>query len=469
MDALVPALVALGRSLDGEVLLPGTEEFLAHPPVRAANFDAATPRAIVVPRSEHDIRSVVAFARRLDLQVAARSSGHSAGGLSTGVGLVIDMSRFDAISLEGNRVTVGGGCRTGAVASYLAARGRALPMGTCPSVGIAGLTLGGGFGHLGRRYGLTLDRLVEARLVTAAGELAMPSEKSHPDLFWALRGAGSVGLGVITAMTFETVPLEPQTLFVLTWPAEAVAVAMAKWMEYADGGSRDVMMELVLDAPSDPAEAPYVMIVGSLIGNVLDVDGTCRDLTDAIGPPATSQVWRHLLGDRLVARLDALMDPAAPATPARQYRAMRSGVLRQPLDGAAIEKMAAKWLAPRPAGQQRTIEFAPWAGAYNDIGPEATAFPHRDALFVAQCAAMISPASGYDKRVMAEDWTRECASIVSVHSLGVYANFPEPEHPAIAEACFRGNAQRVLSIKAALIQEIPSGGYWTSTEPLIEV
>ena len=151
----------------------------------------------------HTIR----WARRHRVHLVPRSGGHSYGGYSTTSGVVLDVSRLSQVCVSGGRAVVGAGALLVDVYAALAAHGRMIPAGTCPSVGIAGLTLGGGHGYASRKLGLACDALTALTIVTASGEVRHCDARRHADLFWACRGGGGGNFGVVTSFTFRTTPV----------------------------------------------------------------------------------------------------------------------------------------------------------------------------------------------------------------------------------------------------------------------
>lgn len=165
------------------------------------------PHAIALCRDTAEVAAAIRYARRLDLPVAVRSGGHSMEGFSSNDdGLVIDLSRINQVQLQADgSAQVGPGCKLAALYDALLPQGRLLPAGSCGSVGIGGLTLGGGYGFFSRRYGLTCDHLRAATMVDGRGEIR--STRDDTELLWALRGGGAGNFGVVTAMEFETRPV----------------------------------------------------------------------------------------------------------------------------------------------------------------------------------------------------------------------------------------------------------------------
>ncbi len=174
----MPDWDALRRRVAGDVLLPGSDAYEWARKPFIARFDEIVPQAVVRCTASEDVAQVAAFARRYEIETSIRSGGHCLAGFSSTRGIVIDMTPMNSIAVDDGVVRVGAGTRTGELCTRLAERGLAIPTGTCPSVGIAGLTLGGGLGILGRAHGLTLDHLLAAQVVLADGRIVDCDEKS---------------------------------------------------------------------------------------------------------------------------------------------------------------------------------------------------------------------------------------------------------------------------------------------------
>src|SRR6476620_11346268 len=222
----------LAASLDGRLIRPRTPGYpvarLAYDP----RFDAIRPRAIVMATTSRDVARTIMFARDHDLAFAARCGGHSYGGYSLSDGIVIDVSEMAAVRTSAGTATIGAGAKVIDVAAGVAATGAVIPVGTCATVGMSGLTLGGGQGVVGRRFGLTCDSLRAATVVLADGRVVSCDAANEPDLFWALRGAGGGNFGVATSFTFSSHALAGITAFSLSWPwsdAEDVVAAWQTW------------------------------------------------------------------------------------------------------------------------------------------------------------------------------------------------------------------------------------------------
>src|SRR6202034_1551982 len=176
---------ALGHDLSGTLVRPGEAAYTVAKRQFDPRFDSLHPAGIAYCLNPHDVSTCLAFVRKYGVPVAARSGGHSYAGWSSTSGLIVDVTRMAGVSVSGGTATVGAGTRLIDFYNGLAARGRAVPGGSCPTVGIAGLTLGGGVGVVSRAYGLTSDNVKSMQIVTADGRLRTANAGSNSDLFWA--------------------------------------------------------------------------------------------------------------------------------------------------------------------------------------------------------------------------------------------------------------------------------------------
>ena len=254
-----PPLNELERVIDGDLVAGDELRTGRAPKPFNARFDEATPQAIVRCTSPGDVAETISFIRRHRLSSAIRSGGHCLAGRSTTTGILIDVSPMRTVSVVDGRLTIGAGAVLGEVYAEAIRQGVTIAGGSCPSVGIAGLTLGGGLGILGRTYGVTSDSLVGARIVLADGRVIDCDEHHDADLFWALRGAGTGHFGVVTSLVFRPIPApRVATTFHLEWPfADAVSVAKA-WMVWSPSAPDALASSMVVSASAEREEAPTV-------------------------------------------------------------------------------------------------------------------------------------------------------------------------------------------------------------------
>jgi FAD/FMN-containing dehydrogenase len=209
MNSELPDWESLRGRIDGDVVRPGSLAYQASPRPFNARFRDVRPAAVVSCASSRDVSEASSFARRHGLELATRAGGHSFAAHSSTRGVLVDVTPMRSVTVAGGVARVGAGARLGEVYEALQGRDLTIPGGTCPPVGVAGLTLGGGLGILGRTYGVTSDHLIGAEIVLADGRLLECDDHHNEDLFWALRGAGAGNFGVVTTLVFRAVPAPP--------------------------------------------------------------------------------------------------------------------------------------------------------------------------------------------------------------------------------------------------------------------
>src|SRR5512132_4415941 len=280
---------ALQGAIDGEVALPGSPEYASVRKPVMARFEDVRPAAVVRCATPADVAATLAVAGGLGLRTAIRSGGHSVAGRSSTDGVVLDVTPMGSVAVAGEVATVGAGARLGQLYDGLADHGLTIPAGCGPSVGIAGLTLGGGLGILGRKHGLTCDHLLGAQVVLADGRVVDCDEHHDGELFWALRGAGGGHFGVVTSLVFRTLPAPATTVFQLTWPPAAAAVVQA-WQAFAPEGPDEFDATLRLTA-GDGERPPGVEVGGTVLDGEADAAGLLGELVDRVGtdPGAASR------------------------------------------------------------------------------------------------------------------------------------------------------------------------------------
>jgi FAD/FMN-containing dehydrogenase len=251
----LPGLAALDAAISGSVVSPVSPEYeLWSKPVVWAQFEDVRPEVLVRCSSPADVAATIAFARRVGAETVVRGGGHCFAGRSSTRGILIDLSETRSVSVADSLAVVQAGALLGDIYERLDARGLTIAAGACPSVGIAGLTLGGGLGILGRRYGLTSDQLVGAQVVLADGRVVDCDAQREADLFWALRGAGGGQFGIVTSFLFTTVPADDLSCFKLAWPYRTAATAIELWQAWAPDAPDELAASLLVNAPGDLEE-----------------------------------------------------------------------------------------------------------------------------------------------------------------------------------------------------------------------
>jgi FAD/FMN-containing dehydrogenase len=451
-----PRWAALQASIAGDVVLPGSPAYDRVSAPFNARFDHVRPQAIVRCATPEDVAETMSFLARHRLESAARSGGHCFAGRSSSRGVVIDVTPMDSVSVSGGMATVGAGARLGAVYDALQQHGLAIPAGTCPPVGIAGLALGGGLGILGRAYGVTSDRLARAQVVLADGRVIDCDENEHDDLFWALRGAGAGNFGVVTSLDFRTVPAPEATNLHATWPYSQAAAVIAGWQDWAPRAPDAVAASLKVTAGGDVGEPPSVDVYAALLGPGWDASELFDQLVARTGvdPIAMSHTPMSFLQTRrfwaqLGVADDAAGDGPSPEGTEPRHLFAKSEFFGRPLPADAIAALVKNFSQDRAPGVSRELDFMPWGGAYNRVPPGATAFVHRAELFQLKHAAVVDPPVTRAAGAAAHRWVAR--SWASVHPWGsgrVFQNFADPDLEDWADAYYGTNYDRLVRIKA---------------------
>jgi FAD/FMN-containing dehydrogenase len=432
-------LDTLQAELTGEVVGPGSPRFETVRRPAIARFADVVPQAVARCATAADVARTLAFARAEGVPVAPRSGGHCFAGRSSTTGLVVDVGPMASVSVDDGAVTVGAGARLGAIYDALAAHGLTIAGGCGPTVGIAGLALGGGLGILGRRHGLTSDQVLAAEIVLADGRIAWADD----ELLWALRGAGGGEFGVVTALRLRTVPAPAATTLHLTWPVAHAAALLEAWQEWAPAAPDDLAASLLVTAGPDPARAPVVHLFGAMVGTEPQAAELVGQLGGRVGArPATSALahgpWRE------TKRRLAEDGPDEGGEDALLFS--KSEFFRDPVPGDAAAALVEHLAGGRVAGEARTLDLSPWAGAYARVPADATAFVHRDPRFLLKHDVAVTPGGEAAARAWLEgSWTL-------VHPWGTggaYPNFPDPELEDWPRAAYGANLERLRRLKAA--------------------
>ncbi len=226
-------------------------------------------------------------------KLAARSGGHSYAGYSSCPGLVIDVSSLNGVSVQlGMQLaTVGAGAQLIDIYSQLGASGLLLPGGSCPTVGIAGLALGGGIGVFGRAYGMTCDNIASLQIVTADGSLRRCSPAQQRDLYWASRGGGGGNFGIVTSFTFTVHPIPSVTLFTLEWPWGEAATVLDAWLRWIPTAPNELWSNCQL-ASNGTGGGGFLKVTGVFAGSTAACSSALAPLLSAVGAAPTLPIRR---------------------------------------------------------------------------------------------------------------------------------------------------------------------------------
>jgi FAD/FMN-containing dehydrogenase len=448
---------ALQRAIEGDVVLPGSAYYESVRKPVMARFEHVRPAAVVRCATAADVAATLAVARGLRLPTAIRSGGHSVAGRSATDGIVLDVTPMRSVAVAEEVATVDAGVRLGDLYDELAEHDLTIPAGCGSSVGIAGLTLGGGLGILGRKHGLTCDHLLRAQVVLADGRVVECDEHHDGELFWALRGAGGGHFGVVTSLVFGTLPAPATTVFHLVWPPAAAAAVVRAWQAYAPDALEELDATLRLTAAGDDGRQPGVEVVGSVLDGETDAAELLGELVGWVGADPVAASRRHLPHRAAKRHLEGLgsvedrRERSGPERPLQQGRLYtKSEFFRQPLPAEMIATLVEHLIQGLASGQSREVDFLPWGGAYNRVPADATAFAHRGERFLVQHLVQVGADAAPAERAAAHDWLARSWTLVHPWgSGGVYPNFPDPDLQDWAHAYYGTNYDRLRRVKAA--------------------
>jgi FAD/FMN-containing dehydrogenase len=426
---------ALASAIEGRVILPSSAAYATAKYLFNARFDNSTPAAVVVVKSTTDVQKAVEFAAKNGINVTARSGGHSyIGASAANSAMVIDLRQLSGeIAYDDGRglATVSAAAELDSVQTTLATRGRSIPSGSCPTVGVAGLTLGGGLGADARLSGLTCDALASASVVLPSGEAITASAADHADLFWALRGGGGGNFAVVTSLTFRTFPVTDRDVVTLVFPEGTTEQAIVGWHEWLHTADRTIWGMVNITVGSRPGGCTIVLATQA-------GDGSSRasDLSAAIGVRPVTNTSRTLN------RMDFVhyFEGGAQAMQPRAFVA-GSDIIGEMTRAAADSIVAATSAWPHDAGASTTV-IESLSGAVSDVDSGDTAFPwRRQAASIQWYTETASPATVGT----ANEWLASAHAAVQANSVGGYVNYVEPDMPA--SRYFAANLERLAAIR----------------------
>ena len=434
-------LTALDVDLRGDLLLPESPDYDAARTIWNAMIDRR-PGLIARCSGAADVIRAVTFAAEHDLLLAVRGAGHNIAG--KGVcdgGFLIDLSQLRSVHVDPRRkvATVDPGATLGDLDAETQVHGLAVPVGINSTTGIAGLTLGGGFGWLSRKHGLTIDNLRSANVVTADGGAVVASEEENADLFWGLRGGGG-NFGVVTSFEFDLYEVGPEVLSGLViHPLSAAPDLVRFYREYAADLPADLNVWLVLrKAPPMPFLPPEVhgtevAILAAFWSGDLDAGERLLKPLREYGTPIADVISPHAYTAWQTA-FDPLLTPGV-----RNYWKSHNFLeLSDGLVDAALDYTA------RLPSDQTEIFFGRLGGAVNQVPSDATAYPHRDAEYVMNVHARWEDPRDDDACM---SWARSYFSDTEKYATGgVYVNFV-PDGEAPIDAAYGANYDRLVELK----------------------
>jgi FAD/FMN-containing dehydrogenase len=454
----------LASALSGRLVLPSSPSYATARLLYDPRFDDSNPAAVALCASAADVQRCVEFARAHGIRPIPRSGGHSYGGYSTGPGLVVDVTLLRTVSVTGaapgsahQRAVVGAGTRLIDLYDQLAQAGVLVPGGSCPTVGIAGLALGGGVGVLGRKYGLTCDAIESVEIVTADSRVLTCDPTRHPDLYWACRGGGGGNFGVVTSFTFRADPIPELALFTLDWPWAVAADVLGAWLSWQHGAPDELWSNCQLSAGGS---GTLVRTAGMFVGSAASLTSLVGSLVATVGSPPSyrfvgpEQYLHAMLVEAGCESLDVAQCHLRTQNPAgtldRAGSVASSAYISAPPPPSGIDAFVRSVDDLRHAlpGLGGGLVFDAYGGAINAVEPGATAFVHRRAI----CGIEASVATGSGASAVHDGraWLAHLATTVAPYVDGsAYQNYIDPTLADWEHAYYGANLGRLVSVKAA--------------------
>jgi FAD/FMN-containing dehydrogenase len=433
---LIPDLRSL---VHGRVVAPGDDDYDTLRAVMLGGVDVH-PAAIVRVADAADVSAVVGYARDHDLELAVRSGGHSAASHSTVEdGVVIDLRDLIGIDIDvaDQSVWAGGGLTAAALTSAVGAHGLVIGFGDTGSVGIGGITTGGGIGYLVRKYGMTIDSLLAAEIVTADGQVRIADATSQPDLFWAIRGGGG-NLGVVTRFRYRLHPL-PQVvggLMVLPASVDTIAGFIAAAEAAPDELSTIANIMPAPPMPFLPEEVHGELVILALMTYAGDADAGAKALAPirALATP---------LADMVAPITYAEMFP--PDDPDYHPLAISRTMMIDHVDRAVAATILEHLQASDAA--MRVAQLRVMGGAMARVPADATAFAHRSSRILVNVASFYE---GPEDRPRRDAWVRDFSAALHQGDDAAYVNFVGDEGEERVHAAYPGATwDRLAQVKTA--------------------
>ncbi|MEU6258976.1 FAD-binding oxidoreductase [Streptomyces sp. NPDC047043] len=446
---------ALARDLDGSLIRPGEANWATAHQLYNTRFDGLKPAAVAYVAHADDIRTTLAYARAHGIKVAIRNGGHSYAGWSSGNGkLILDVSKLKQIRVSGGQAVVGAGSKLIDVYRALTAKGVTIPAGSCPTVGVSGLVLGGGHGVVSRAYGLTCDSLTQATLITADGKQLTADASENKDLFWALRGAGNGNFGVVTELHFKTHPAPQAVSAYVTWPWSKAAAVVKAWQEWGPDQPDEIWSSCHLENGGSPT----VSVAAFSIGTYGDLQNAIDRLVSRVGSPARSATLKRHTYEGAMEAYAGCSSFATDAqchlpgsTPGRNpqgalgretYTA-RSDFFDRSISAAGIQTLLTR-ISSVPGGAG-SIALTALGGAVNRVSPTATAFVHRRSRMLAQyIASWRAGTTG----TAPQSWLTKTHDAMRPYASGAaYQNYTDPTLTDWRKAYYGDAAAKLATVK----------------------
>ncbi|MFJ9867128.1 FAD-binding oxidoreductase [Streptomyces sp. NPDC101165] len=448
---------ALARDLDGPLVRPGDATWKTAHQLYNTRFDGLKPAAVAYVAHADDVRTTLSYAQSHGIRVSIRNGGHSYAGYSSGDNrLILDVSKLNRVRVSGGTAVVGAGSKLIDVYRALGAKGVTIPAGSCPTVGVSGLVLGGGHGVASRAYGLTCDSLTQATVITADGTQVTANATSHSDLFWALRGAGNGNFGVVTELQFKTHAAPQAVTAYMTWSWSKAAAVIKAWQEWGPSQPDEIWSSLHLS--NTPGGTPTISVACFSLGTYGELQNAVDRLAHQAGANARTVSLRRRGYEEameIYAGCSSFSTDAQCHLPGstpgrspqgslgRETYAARSDFFDRSLSSAGIQTLLRQIGSVRGGGG--SIAFTALGGAVNRVSPTATAFVHRRSRMLAQYIASWGAGSSGSS---AQAWLTSAHNAMKPYASGAaYQNYTDPTLTNWRKAYYGDAATRLGKVK----------------------
>jgi hypothetical protein len=440
----------LARNVSGTLARPGSASYNSLRLVQNPRYDAARPLAVLSVAGAADVATGLSFAREHGIPVAIRSGGHSYPGYSAGNHrLVIDVRPLHGVTLNGTTATVGAGASLVQVYDALGTRGRGIAGGSCPTVGIAGLTQGGGVGVLVRAHGLTCDAVTAMQVVLADGRTVTASAHHEPELFWALRGGGGGHLGVVTSFTMKTFAAPTITRAFIEWPFSAARHVVPRWLATIPRADRRLWSTIKLLGGATHPSGPALVMSATWTGPASGMDTALQPLLSSVPAPSTDSRSSDSYLNTMLTYAGCSSIPVsrchtgAGGDLPREAFAATSHII----DAAHVDMttLIAHVQAAQGSGlKEAGISIDALGGAVRDIGPTATSFGHRTALATVQYTATYTSGTATPAVTFVRGFR---SAMTPTWGPGAYVNYADAAVQNYRTAYFGPNAARLADAR----------------------
>jgi FAD/FMN-containing dehydrogenase len=412
------------QQFTGDIILPDNT---LYEEASAVFMRKGKPTVIFRPKNAEDVGLAIAYAQENNLVLSVRSGGHSGVGFSTNDdGVVVDLMYLDTVELLDEAkalVRIGAGAKWGHVAKTLGQHNLALSSGDTASVGVGGLTLGGGVGWMVRKFGLAIDSVVAAEIITANGQILRVSEQEHADLFWAIRG-GSGNFGIVTYFEFKAHQVREVFAGTIMYKRDNVGALLRGWRD-AMRDAPDELTTMFLIMPSFGDQPATAMTVVCYAGDDETAAKQAIEPLASIGEVISKDIAQKTYAEVL-----------EEAHPPEGMKIIVNDIFIQDFSDAAIDTMAAQ--------EGTVLQLRYLGGAMNRVPKDATAFAHRDSEILVVAPTFTSPtATDEEIAKLLEPWSR-----IATFGNGSYCNFLTSSDAASIQASFPGSTYtRLVEIK----------------------